>query len=378
MQAVLGGHDANVKGRAAMASEGQDMVVELREITLDYGPHRVLDEFSLRVRRGEFMALLGPSGSGKTTVLRTLAGFLTPTTGTVLVSGEDVTRTPPHKRGIGVVFQSFALFPHMTVVDNLAYSMKVRRMKKAQIHRRCEELLALVRLEDQGHKKPARLSGGQQQRVALARALAMDPEVLLLDEPLSNLDANLRRDVGAEIRRLQRETGTTSLMVTHDRQEAFGMADRVAVLRDGRIEQLGTPRELYRSPASRFLARFVGEANLIPGAVIEPGPKSGRSPVQAAVGRLTALGEAPVGADVDVLIRPEDLNIGGGDRGVRLSGVVVEAFYYGSSLVVTADVSGQRISLVASGSSVAVPEAGSAVEMTASRDDCILLPGGVD
>ena len=375
MQASANANDVTAEGTASLAEPQRDLVVELRGISLDYGAHRVLDGFDLQVARGELVALLGPSGSGKTTVIRTLAGFLNPADGSVLVSGKDVTRVPPHKRGIGVVFQSYALFPHMTVADNLAYSMKVKRLGRTEIKRRCEELLELVQLQGQGGKKPSRLSGGQQQRVALARALAMDPEVLLLDEPLSNLDANLRRDVGAEMRRLQQKTGTTSIMVTHDRQEAFGMADRIAVLRDGRIEQLGTPRELYRNPHTRFMAEFVGEANLVSGKVVDIEAGTGVATVETALGVIRGVGAAEVGASVVLLIRPEDLSFGTQPMASTLRGAVRESFYYGSNLVVSVDVDGQVVSLVATGSSVAVPTAGEMVDVSVQVADCIVLPG---
>jgi spermidine/putrescine transport system ATP-binding protein len=358
------------EGLNAMSEKAD--VVELRDVSLDYGSHRVLDRFNLRVRRGELVALLGPSGSGKTTVIRTLAGFLAPAEGAVLLSGRDVTRVPAHRRGVGVVFQSYALFPHMSVVDNLAYSLKVKRMRRAAIKRRCDELLELVRLEGQGAKRPAQLSGGQQQRVALARALAMDPEVLLLDEPLSNLDANLRRDVGEEIRRLQRGTGTTAILVTHDRQEAFGMADRIAVLRDGSIEQLGSPRDLYTKPTSAFMARFVGEANLVHGTVTGVDPGDDLLTVSTAMGAMRGVGDAARGDAVQVLIRPEDLQFVEQDA-APLRGRLAEVFYYGSNLVATVEVAGQRLSVVTSGSSARVPEPGETVSLSVSSSDCLVL-----
>ena len=362
------------EGRQVMSEAGSsDTVVELRDVSLDYGSHRVLDGFNLQVRKGELMALLGPSGSGKTTVIRTLAGFVSPAEGAVFLSGKNMTHVPAHKRGIGVVFQSYALFPHMTVADNLAYSLKVKRLGRAKIKQRCDELLELVRLEGQGAKRPAQLSGGQQQRVALARALAMNPEVLLLDEPLSNLDANLRRDVGEEIRRLQRGTGSTAIMVTHDRQEAFGMADRIAVLRDGRIEQMGSPRDLYASPVSSFMARFVGEANLVRGTVIQVNSEDGLLTVSTAMGALRGVGSAAHGEAVQVLIRPEDLRFEETtqDRGLR--GRVEETFYYGSTFVVTVEVAGERLSVVTSGSSASVPEEGQSVHLSVDHSDCLVL-----
>ena len=374
MSSIVAPDTASGEGRQPTSADARDCVVEFRKISVDYGSHRVLDGFSLQVARGELIALLGPSGSGKTTVIRTMAGFLAPVEGAVLLSGRDVTHVPPHKRGVGVVFQSYALFPHMTVTDNLAYSLKVKGLGRAQIKRRCEELLELVRLQGLGNKKPGRLSGGQQQRVALARALAMDPDVLLLDEPLSNLDANLRRDVGEEIRRLQQNTGTTAILVTHDRQEAFGMADRIAVLRDGRIEQLGTPRDLYQRPATPFMAKFVGEANLVPGKVVEVASDGGLVTLSTAMGTLRGSGSANLGSSVQLLIRPEDLRYAESAATGTLHGTMKETFYYGSSLVATVEVFGQALSVVSSGSGVSAPQPGQQVYLSVRDSDCVVIP----
>ncbi|RYF56436.1 MAG: ABC transporter ATP-binding protein [Comamonadaceae bacterium] len=365
--------------KAAADRSSSAAVVDLRGITLHYGDHVVLNAFDLQVNRGELIALLGPSGSGKTTVIRTVSGFLQPTYGSVFLNGEDVTDRPAHKRGVGVVFQSYALFPHMTVADNIAYPLKIRGAGKSEIKSRVAELLELVQLGNQGKKKPARLSGGQQQRVALARALAMSPDVLLLDEPLSNLDANLRREVGEEIRRLQKKTGTTAIMVTHDRQEAFGMADRIAVLRAGKIEQLGPPRELYRNPKTRFMAQFVGEANLVRGEVVDrradTGAEQAGLTVKTAIGQIQCRGVARVGETVDVLIRPEDLMITGAHEQSlnRITGSLEESFYYGNSLIGTVDASGQHLTLMSSGSSVTVPGRGEPVTVTVSPNNCLAL-----
>jgi ABC-type Fe3+/spermidine/putrescine transport system ATPase subunit len=364
------------EGRSPVSESVPDKVVELDDVSLDYGSHRVLDGFSLTVNRGELVALLGPSGSGKTTVIRTVAGFLSPSAGHVRLSGRDVTRVPSHRRGVGVVFQSYALFPHMTVAENLAYSLKVKKWNRAKIRQRCAELLELVQLEGHAEKKPSRLSGGQQQRVALARALAMDPEVLLLDEPLSNLDANLRRDVGKEIRRLQQRTGTTAIMVTHDRQEAFGMADRIAVLRDGRIEQLGTPHDLYRRPSTRFMATFVGDANLIPGRVTGGRRPDGLLSVSNGLGQLLGHGVAADGEAVHVLIRPEDIQIHQEPGVDTLKAAVVETQYFGNSVVTMVEVAGQPLSVVTSGSAASAPEPGSSVWLTVDPHYCTVLDSG--
>ncbi len=355
-------------------------VVELDEVSVQYGETRVLNRLNLRVEPGELVALLGPSGSGKTTVIRTIAGFIRPVVGSVRVGGRDVTDVPAHKRGVGVVFQSYALFPHLSVFDNLAYPMKAKGVGRGQIRSRCNELLDLVQLSDYVNARPTALSGGQQQRVALARALAMSPEVLLLDEPLSNLDANLRRDVGAEIRRLQQDTGTTAIMVTHDRQEAFGMADRIAVLRGGAIEQLGSPRHLYRNPASRFMAEFVGDANIVHGTVVEaPEPNDELVSVRTALGVIRGVGHAKLGDPVHVLMRPEDLRIDG-DRGeaglTSFTATLRETFYYGSSVVAMVETSGQTLSIVASGSSVTTPGPGESVCVSLPMTDCIVIAAG--
>ncbi|WGW11480.1 ABC transporter ATP-binding protein [Saxibacter everestensis] len=361
-----------------MAADPSETVVELRGVSLDYGNNRVLDHFDLRVQRGELVALLGPSGSGKTTVIRTIAGFLDPSEGQVLLAGSDVTYKPAHRRGVGVVFQSYALFPHLSVFDNIAYPLRGRRVGRSALKKRCDELIELVRLGDQEHKKPAKLSGGQQQRVALARALAMDPEVLLLDEPLSNLDANLRRDVGEEIRRLQQRTNTTAIMVTHDRQEAFGMADRIAVLRGGKIEQLGTPRELYRSPATRFLAEFVGESNIVVGRIIstESDGEKSRVLIDSEIGELRVDGSGSPGKIVEILIRPEDLSFQADATGLNtITATLKETFYYGSNVVATVQAGNKQLSLIASGSSFVPPDIGHQVRLSIEPGDCILLDG---
>ncbi|HWD06037.1 MAG TPA: ABC transporter ATP-binding protein [Amycolatopsis sp.] len=351
-----------------------DVVLAMHGVSVVYGATRVLREVDLSVHRGELIALLGPSGSGKTTMIRTIAGFTHPAEGQLLLHGRDLAGVPVHRRNIGLVFQSYALFPHLSVADNIAYPLKVQKKSRAAIKARVAELVELVQLGGHAGKRPARLSGGQQQRVALARALAMDPELLLLDEPLSNLDANLRREVGEEIRRLQQRTGTTTIMVTHDRQEAFGMADRMAVLRDGRIEQLDTPRAVYRRPANAFMAGFAGDANLIPGTVTATGPTE----VTTAAGRLATDDETTAGAEVVVLVRPEDVRIeppGDAAPGL-LAATIAESFYYGSSLVVQADAGGVRVQALVTGAANVRFEPGQRVSLRIDARDAVLVPGG--
>ena len=237
--------------------------VTLRGLTKRFDELVAVDDVDLHVSAGEFMSLLGPSGCGKTTTLRLVAGFERPDEGSVLIGGEDVGRLPPYRRDVNTVFQSYALFPHLKVVDNVAYGLKQRGLTKQQRHERACAMLELVHLPDVEARKPRQLSGGQQQRVALARALAMEPKVLLLDEPLGALDLKVRRQLQIELKRIQETVGVTFVYVTHDQEEALAMSDRVAVMDRGRIEQVGTPREIYDSPASPFVADFIGETNFI-------------------------------------------------------------------------------------------------------------------
>jgi putative spermidine/putrescine transport system ATP-binding protein len=243
----------------------------LRDLGKRYGDFHAVRDVSLTVADGEFLVLLGPSGCGKTTTLRMVAGFVEPTAGQVSLGGSNITLLPPWKRNAGMVFQSYALFPHLSVAHNVAFGLEMRKLTRADIARRVEETLALVRLTGYGERLPRQLSGGQQQRVALARALAIRPDVLLLDEPLSNLDAKLRQEVRVEIRELQRQLGLTTVMVTHDQEEALTMADRLVVMSEGGVRQVGNQRDLYERPADRFVAGFVGRCTFLDGEVEAPG-----------------------------------------------------------------------------------------------------------
>ena len=240
-----------------------DLDVELREITKSFEEVVAVDGIDLGVRKGEFLCLLGPSGCGKTTTLRLIAGFERPDEGELLIGGRDVRRLPPYKRDVNTVFQNYALFPHLNVWDNVAYGLKQKKVRRRDREARARELLELVRLPEVGERKPRQLSGGQQQRVALARALANGPRVLLLDEPLGALDLKLRKEMQVFLKRLQQELGVTFVHVTHDQEEALALADRVAVMNRGRIEQLGSPLEVYDKPATRFVADFIGETNFV-------------------------------------------------------------------------------------------------------------------
>jgi iron(III) transport system ATP-binding protein len=247
-------------------------VIKLEHISKLFDKTRVLEDLSLTINRGEFFTLLGPSGCGKTTTLRIIAGFIYPDSGNVLLNGRDVSRLPPEKRGLGMVFQNYALFPHMTVAENITFGLKVRRFSREQIRERVEKYLQLVRLEGYHKRRIAQLSGGQQQRVAVARALAIEPEILLLDEPLSNLDAKLREEMRGEIRSIQRQLGIAMVYVTHDQAEALAMSDRIAVFQNGTCTQIGSPEEIYHRPVNPFIANFVGTANIIPCKILQAGP----------------------------------------------------------------------------------------------------------
>ncbi len=309
--------------------------LEISNVTKRYGEMMAVDDASLDVANGEFVVLLGPSGCGKTTTLRTIAGFVEPTSGTVRLDGKDVTTLPPWKRNAGLVFQSYALFPHLTVNQNVAFGLEMRKVAKADMPARIAEALRLVRLDQLGERLPRQLSGGQQQRVALARALVFRPDILLLDEPLSNLDAKLRQDVRVEIRELQRKLGLTTVMVTHDQEEALTMADRLVVMSEGRIRQIGTQHDLYERPADRFVADFVGRSNFIEGAIEAPGRFRSQGGLAIACGtgqagpatlalrpeRLALLGSETAGADNRFEGRVEFLSYLGAalDLHVRLS-----------------------------------------------------------
>ena len=245
--------------------------VEIRNVSLAYGATQVLRDISVTIEPGEFFALLGPSGSGKSTLLRLIAGFNQAQSGEVLIAGEDVSRVPPWQRNIGMVFQNYALWPHMSVAENVAFGLEERRLPRDEIRRKVAAALDLVGLSEYAARRPGQLSGGQQQRVAVARTIAIEPKVLLLDEPLSNLDAKLRVHMRVELLALQRKLGITTIFVTHDQEEALSISDRVAVLDGGIVQQIGTPMELYDRPANRFIANFVGTINLVPGMVSTSG-----------------------------------------------------------------------------------------------------------
>jgi spermidine/putrescine transport system ATP-binding protein len=336
------------------------VILELRQVTKRFGSFAAVDGLSLAIGAGEFLTLLGASGSGKTTTLRMIAGFELPTAGQILMGGAPITDLPPFKRDINTVFQHYALFPHMSVRQNVEYGLRMRRVPAAERSRQVDRALEMVQLAQLGGRAPRQLSGGQQQRVALARALVNRPRVLLLDEPLGALDLKLRKEMQLELKHLQTELGITFVYVTHDQEEALTMSDRIVLMRQGRITQIGAPRDLYDRPASRYVADFIGETNLLPGVVAESG--DGTVVLRAGGTTLRALTDTPLapGAEAWLTVRPEAIELsdaGGTPEGWnRVAGTVREAVYAGSALRVhVALESGQRlVAHVTSGSGVAI------------------------
>jgi putative spermidine/putrescine transport system ATP-binding protein len=316
---------------AAASTMANDVAVTFDGVTKNFGDVRALDNVSLAIPRGEFMTLLGPSGCGKTTLLKLAAGFLGPDSGSVAIDGKCVNDVPTYKREIGMMFQNYALFPHMSVAENIAYGLKTRHVARPEIRKRVTDALALVKLTGLDERKPGQLSGGQQQRVALARALVINPTVLLLDEPFSALDKNLRASMQIELREIQRKLGLTTIFVTHDQSEALSMSDRMAVMSDGKIRQLGAPLDIYRRPTDRFVASFVGDTNCLRGELVSVAAREaviawGGVHIKAPSEHLT--GARPA-APVDLFVRPERLRIGAIGEAGTMTGQIVAQTYHG-------------------------------------------------
>ena len=319
------------------------MDIRISQVVKLFGAVTAVDRADLAVRDGELFTLLGPSGCGKTTLLRLLAGFYQPDAGEIRFGDRVVSGLPPYERNIGMVLQNYALWPHMTVADNVGYGLRLRKLGRAEVERRVQGGLAKVNLAGYEARYPGQLSGGQQQRVALARALVLNPDILLLDEPLSNLDAKIRVQVRAEIRRLQQELRITTIYVTHDQEEALSLSDRVAVMKDGRVLQVGAPKELYERPRTRFVADFVGTNNLVPGQVRER--TRGQLVVETSLGRLRAIADAAVSNRCVLAIRPENVALGGetqGDGNV-VHGRVAFVSYLGNTVRYDVEAAGGQI-----------------------------------
>ncbi|WP_346891140.1 ABC transporter ATP-binding protein [uncultured Roseibium sp.] len=306
--------------------------VEVTGLRKRYQDFLALDGVSLKAETGQLITLLGPSGCGKSTTLRCLAGFLEPNGGDILVEGKSIVSTPANRRGFGVVFQDYALFPHMTVAENIGYGLRLKRLPKAEITTRVYDVMKLVRLDGLDRRLPKEISGGQQQRVALARALVLQPRLLLLDEPLANLDARLRDEVRWLIRDVQQQSGITAFYVTHDQSEAMAMSDMVAVMKAGRVAQFATPREIYQKPTERYVADFTGEANFLPvSRVAGTGEGSYRITVAGTDLEVPGVPDIPTGSDAELLLRPESLSLVAPDAGT-FRGRVTKSAFLGAAL----------------------------------------------
>ncbi len=311
-------------------------VVELRGVSKSIHDHQILYDINLEVRNGEFLTLLGPSGCGKTTLLRLISGFEEPTTGEIFINGKNVDGLPPHLRHVHTVFQSYALFPHMTVFENVAFGLRCQKLPKDEIEERVAEVLKIVKLEKYAQRKPEQLSGGQQQRVAIARAVVNRPLVLLLDEPLSSLDYRLRKTMQIELKQLQRKLGITFIFVTHDQEEALSMSDRVVVMNEGGIDQVGTPRQVYEKPQNLTVAKFIGEVNIFDCEITAIEEKNITVDIQGKKRQVKSSRDFAVGEKAYILVRPEDIRVWDqsevDDTSDMFPGIVEEVIYKGTTV----------------------------------------------
>ncbi len=341
-------------------------------LTKRYGTQTVVDSLDLGIEKGEFISLLGPSGCGKTTTLQMIAGFAEPSGGKISLAGTDLTAIKPNKRELGIVFQSYALFPHCTAAENVAFGLQMRGVPKAECARRVAEMLEMVGLSGLADRYPRRMSGGQQQRVALARALVIKPAVLLLDEPLSNLDAKLREEMQIELRSIQRTLGTTTLLVTHDQSEAMALSNRIVLMNEGRVEQVGRPEEVYARPASLFVASFLGKTNVFAGQVVERGGDH----ALLVDGELLALAvSAPLGP-VTVQVRPERIRLSAPDGNGTLKGRVTSRVFQGASWLYQVETAaGAAVAIAPNDGSDIAPE-GAQVRLSWRPEDMVVSSGG--
>ena len=361
-------------------------LVEVENVCKRFGSTVAVDNISFRVDSGRIASLLGPSGCGKTTTLRLIAGFEGPDSGVIRVAGEDMAGKQPYRRNVGLLFQDYALFPHMTVEENVAFGLRHRGFARHEIPMRTRAMLDMVKLAELGARRPAQLSGGQQQRVALARALATRPEIMLLDEPLSALDAKLRQELRIELKEILESVGTTTIVVTHDQQEAMSLAEHVVVMHEGRIVQQGSPGEVYSRPRTTFVAEFIGQSNWFRGRIALPGGVDGARRLATTDGLVlhVAAPEVPVGTECDVCVRPEhiDLSIGAsteGDRGGGnvLQGAIVDVSYLGAEFQVVVELSsGQRMVVSQTNRNQSCGRRRDAVSLVFRPEDCIVLPRG--
>ncbi|MBK9709854.1 MAG: ABC transporter ATP-binding protein [Kouleothrix sp.] len=348
--------------------------LDLTNVRKSFAQSTAVENFNLEVERGEFISFLGPSGCGKTTTLRMIAGFETPTSGTIRINGVDITNQPPNRRNVGMVFQSYALFPNMTVTGNVGFGLKIARQPESVIKTRVAEMLKTVHLPEFGERYPYQLSGGQQQRVALARALAIQPQVLLLDEPLSALDAKIRVSLRNEIRAIQRQLGITTIYVTHDQEEALSLSDRVVVMSNGRVEQIGTPFEIYNFPTTRFVASFVGTLNVLTASVAD-----------ASGGRLTVdgqeiqagrpIGDTSSGQPITVALRPEIISLNGSAGAANhLSGTVDDVMFLGPTVRIRVRFKDQTLQFDEfNNPHLTPPQRGEPITVSFSPEACLIL-----
>ena len=342
--------------------------LEVQHLVKRFGATPVVDDFNLDIREGEFLSFLGGSGCGKTTTLRMIAGFETPTSGSIRIAGTEIAPVPPNRRGVGMVFQNYALFPNMTVRGNIGFGLKVTGWKSADIERRVDELLALIHMEEFGGRYPHQMSGGQQQRVALARALAPRPRILLLDEPLSALDAKIRARLREEIRAIQKRLGITTVYVTHDQEEALSLSDRIVVMRAGKIEQVGTPFEIYNRPASAFVASFIGTLNVLEAQVIDAA--EGRLRVDGQ--EVLAAGALPGSRAVKLSLRPEMLSLEPHEN--RLRGTLSNIIFLGSIVRLVVGLTDREIFLDTFNTPrLELPPLGSPVSVGFPREACLVM-----
>jgi len=352
-----------------------DIAVDLKGVTLTYGAFVAVKDVDLKIDKGSFVTLLGPSGCGKTTILRSIAGLVTPTSGEIVVAGRLINDVPIYKRNIGLVFQNYALFPHKSVADNIAFGLKYRDVPKADIERKVKRALDMVRLPGVEKKLPSQLSGGQQQRIALARAIVIEPDVLLLDEPLSALDAHLREEMRTELKIIQREVGITTIFVTHDQEEALAMSDRIVVMNHGLIEQNGTPEDVYRTPATKFVASFLGQSNLMTGTVAQAGNGSARITLDNGASiEAKAPASAKAGSKVTVIVRAQRLEVGkkAANGANKLKGKIAATSYLGGTAIYAIDAEGLKLQANTIIDDQVFRE-GETVDIAFAPSDCVLL-----
>ncbi|MBD1588931.1 ABC transporter ATP-binding protein [Pseudomonas typographi] len=353
-------------------------VVDIKQVSKRYGQTLALNNVSMTIAQGEFFSLLGPSGGGKTSLLRSIAGFVEPDEGSIEIDGKPMLNVPINQRDLGMMFQNYALFPHMSIADNIGFGLSVRHRSKAEINQRIKELLSLVHLEGYGERRPRELSGGQQQRVALARALAPRPRVLLLDEPLGALDKKLRDEMQIELKKIQREVGVTTILVTHDQQEALTLSDRVAIINGGKVEQLGSPREVYERPHNQFVASFLGNANFFTGVVC--GQADGMTQIRLPAGQVIHSSHGAgrsIGSRVTAAVRPEKLHAAGsngpGQPCNRLSGRIAHEIYAGNSITYWVEIGAQQVSLTAQNNTAPALSMGAEAHLEWAPADTIVL-----